>query len=104
MTWDASHGKETCQMKRQTEREQVHRLAVKTLDQVLIARACEGLGCSMFEAQALSELIKDVYFPWLTQPEAIQAGQLDRFRLGEPGKVHVLDELAEGLRLEHRAT
>ena len=30
----------------------------------------------MFEAQALTELIREVYFPWLTQPEAIQAGQL----------------------------
>ena len=63
-------------MKRQTEHEQIQRLSVKTLDQVFIARACEGLGCSMFEAQALTELIKEVYFPWLTQPEAIQAGQL----------------------------
>ena len=63
-------------MKRQTEHEQIHRLSVKTLDQVFIARACEGLGCSMFEAQALTELVKEVYFPWLTQPEAIQAGQL----------------------------
>ena len=63
-------------MKRQTEREQIHRLAVKTLDQVFMARACEGLGCSLFEAQALTELVKEVYFPWLTQPEAIKAGQL----------------------------
>jgi len=87
MTWDASHGKETCQMKRQTEREQVHRLAVKTLDQVFMARACEGLSCSMFEAQALTELIKEVYFPWLTQPEAIQAGQLAMVAVSadEPG-------------------
>ena len=63
-------------MKRQTEREQIHRLAVKTLDQVFMVRACEGLGCSMFEAQALTELIKELYFPWLTQPAPIQAGQL----------------------------
>lgn len=74
-------------MKRQTEREQIHRLAVKTLDQVFIARACEGLGCSMFEAQALTELVKEVYFPWLTQPEAIQAGQLAMVAVSadEPG-------------------
>lgn len=63
-------------MRRHTELEQIHRLSVKILDQVFIARACEGLGCSMFEAQALTELVKEVYFPWLTQPEAIQAGQL----------------------------
>ena len=63
-------------MKRQPKIEQIHRLSVKTLDQVFVAGAQEGLGCSLFEAQALTELIKDVYFPWLTQPEAIQAGQL----------------------------
>ena len=74
-------------MKRQTEHEQIQRLSVKTLDQVFIARACEGLGCSMFEAQALTELIKEVYFPWLTQPEAIQAGQLAMVAVSadEPG-------------------
>lgn len=74
-------------MKRQMEREQLHRLSVKTLDQVFIARACEGLSCSMFEAQALTELIKEVYFPWLTQPEAIQAGQLAMIAVSadEPG-------------------
>ena len=63
-------------MKRQSEREQLNRLMVKTLDQVFIMRAIEGLGCSQFEAQALTNLIKEVYFPWLSQPEAIQAGQL----------------------------
>jgi hypothetical protein len=61
---------------RQTAREQLDRLTVKTLDQVFIARAQEGLGCSLFEAQALTDLIKEVYFPWLSRPEALQAGQL----------------------------
>jgi len=61
---------------RQTAREQLDRLTVKTLDQVFIARAQEGLGCSLFEAQALTDLIKEVYFPWLSRPEAVQAGQL----------------------------
>ena len=63
-------------MQRQREREQLNRLTVKTLDQVFIMRAKEGLGCSQFEAQALTDLVKEVYFPWLSQPEAIQAGQL----------------------------
>ena len=63
-------------MKRQPEHEQLNRLTVKTLDQVFTMRAKEGLGCSQFEAEALTGLIKDVYFPWLSQPEAIQAGQL----------------------------
>ncbi len=63
-------------MRRQPEREQLNRLTVKTLDQVFIMRAREGLGCSQFEAQALTDLVKEVYFPWLSRPEAIQAGQL----------------------------
>src|SRR4030042_2709480 len=61
---------------RQPKQEQINRLMVKTLDQIFIARAQDGLGCSLFEAHALTELVKDVYFPWLSQPEAIQAGQL----------------------------
>jgi len=59
-------------MKRQSELEQIHRLSVKTLDQVFVARAQEGLGCSLFEAQALTDLVRDVHFPWLTQPEMIE--------------------------------
>jgi hypothetical protein len=63
-------------MIRQPEREQLNRLTAKTLDQVFIMRVKEGLGCSQFEAQALTDLIKEVYFPTLAQPGAIQAGQL----------------------------
>jgi hypothetical protein len=36
----------------QPEREQINRLTVKTLDQVFIARAQEGLSCSLFEVRA----------------------------------------------------
>jgi hypothetical protein len=63
-------------MKRQPEREQLNRLTVKTLDQAFIIRVKEGLGCSQFEAEALTDLVKEVYFPWLSQPEAIQASLL----------------------------
>ena len=45
-------------MKRQPEREQLNRLTVKTLDQVFIMRVKEGLGCSQFEAEALTDLVK----------------------------------------------
>ncbi len=55
-------------MIRQPEIEQLHRLSVKTLDQVFITRAQEGLSCSLFEAQALTDLVREVYFPWLAQP------------------------------------
>jgi hypothetical protein len=63
-------------MIRQPGREQLNRLTAKTLDQVFVMRVKEGLSCSQFEAQALTDLVKEVYFPWLAQPEAIQAGQL----------------------------
>ena len=63
-------------MKGQLAVDQIQRLSVKTLDQVFVARAQEGLGCSLFAAQALTDLVREVYFPWLLQPEAIQAGQL----------------------------
>ena len=63
-------------MIRQPERERLSRLTVKTLDQVFIMRGKEGLGCSQFEAEALTDLVKEVYFPWLSRPEAIKAGQL----------------------------
>ena len=63
-------------MIRDTEREQLNRLAVKTLDQIFVMRMKEGMGCSMFEAQAVTDLVKEVYFPWLASPTAVQAGQL----------------------------
>lgn len=63
-------------MIRQTGREQLNRLTAKTLDQVFAMRVKEGMGCSQFEAQAVTDLVKEVYFPWLAQPQAIQAGQL----------------------------
>ncbi len=74
-------------MIRQPEREQLNRLTAKTLDQVFAMRVKEGMGCSRFEAQALTDLVKEVYFPWLAQPEAIQAGQLAMTAVsaGEPG-------------------
>jgi hypothetical protein len=63
-------------MIRQPKHEQHQRLTVKTLDQVFIARVQEGLGCALFEAQALTDLIKDVSLPWRSEAAAIHAGQL----------------------------
>ena len=51
-------------MKRQSEREQLNRLTVKTLDQAFIVRAKEGLGRSQFEAEAPTGLVKEVHSPW----------------------------------------
>jgi hypothetical protein len=58
-------------MKRQPELEQIQRFSVKTLDPGFVARAREGLGCSLCEAHASTELVKEVYVPWLTQPQPI---------------------------------
>ena len=63
-------------MIRDFEREQLNRLAAKTLDQIFIMHLQEGLGCSMFEAEAVTDLVREVYFPWLASPQAVQAGQL----------------------------
>lgn len=63
-------------MIRNAEREQLNRLAVKTLDQIFVMRLKEGMGCSMFEAEAVTDLVREVYFPWLANPAAVQAGQL----------------------------
>ncbi len=50
-------------MIRHPARDQPHRLTVKTLDQVFIMRAKEGLGCSQFKAEALTALVREAYFP-----------------------------------------
>ena len=70
-------------MIRQPEREQLNRLTAKTLDQVFVMRVKEGLGCSQFGAEALTDLVKEIYFPWLAQPEAIQTVHLG-YELGLP--------------------
>jgi hypothetical protein len=43
-------------MIRNFEREQLTRSSVKTLDQVFVMRAKERLGCSQFEAEALTKI------------------------------------------------
>ena len=50
-------------MKRQPEREQLNRLTVKTFDQMFIMRVKEGLGRSRFEADALTDPVKEVHSP-----------------------------------------
>jgi hypothetical protein len=63
---------EGCHMKRQPEREHLsehlNRWTVKTLDQVFVTWAEEGPGSSQFEAEALTNFVKGVYFPRLSQP------------------------------------
>jgi hypothetical protein len=74
-------------MIRDFEREQLNRLTAKTLDQIFSMRLQEGLGCSMFEAEAVTNLVREVYFPWLASPQAVQAGQLALPWLASPQAV-----------------
>jgi hypothetical protein len=60
-------------------------------------RVKEGMGCSQFEAQALTDLVKEVYFPWLAQPEAIQAGQLNHGLCAGPELAHGVQGNLSGL-------
>ena len=51
-------------------------------------RAKEGLGCSQFEAAAFTELVKEVFLPWLSQSEAVQAGHLHWMPAAQPSVSH----------------
>jgi hypothetical protein len=63
-------------MIRQPEHEQLNRLNVKATRPGVHHVCQRGVGLFLFEAQAVTDLVKEVYFPWLSQPEAIQAGLL----------------------------
>jgi DNA-binding CsgD family transcriptional regulator len=62
---------------RHAKKEELERLESKTLDAQFLAIMREGLGCSAFEAEAVLEAVKEVYFPFLDAA----AGQ------APPGKV-----------------
>jgi len=47
--------------------ETVGRLAAKTLDAKFLHETRHGLNCSPFEAEAVLEVVKEVYFPFLDQ-------------------------------------
>ncbi|MFZ2070171.1 MAG: DUF1670 domain-containing protein [Halobacteriota archaeon] len=65
-------------MKRKQEKERYDRLSFKTLDQQFQQEAIEGLSCSPLEAKALTEIVKEVYFPLLEEKsiENIRPGQI----------------------------
>jgi len=63
-------------MIRNQKQEQRERLSLKTLDQVFTKKVQEGLNCSPFECKALLEIVREVYLPWLTNPETIRPGQM----------------------------
>jgi hypothetical protein len=65
---------------RNKKREELRRLDSKTLDARFLSEICSGLNCSPFEAEAVLEVVKEVYFPFLDQ-QSVKA---------PPGKVTLI--------------
>lgn len=54
---------------RNPRRQELRRLECKTLDAKFLTEIQQGLNCSPFEAEAVLNVVKEVYFPWLEQQE-----------------------------------
>lgn len=54
---------------RNTGREELLRLESKTLDAQFLSTIQQGLNCSPFESEAVLEVVKEVYFPFLAQAQ-----------------------------------
>jgi len=52
---------------RNIKKEQLHRLECKTLDARFLNIIQKGLNCSPFEAEAVLDVVKEVYFPFLDE-------------------------------------
>jgi hypothetical protein len=65
---------------RNQKRETLKRLDSKTLDAKFLQEIQHGLNCSPFEAEAVSEVVKEVYFPFLDE-QSVKA---------PPGKVTLI--------------
>ena len=72
---------------RNKKRETLRRLDSKTLDAKFLHEIQHGLHCSPFEAEAVLEVVKDVYFPFL-DGQSIKA---------PPGKVALIAVSADDL-------
>lgn len=70
---------------RDPQREELLRLEAKTLDARFLTEIRDGLNCSPFEAEAVLEVVREVYFPFLDEA----AGQ------APPGKVTLVAVDAE---------
>ena len=65
---------------RNKKRETLRRLDSKTLDSRFLNEIKNGLNCSPFEAEAVLEVVKEVYFPFLDE-QSVKA---------PPGKVTLI--------------
>jgi hypothetical protein len=63
--------------RRNADLEKLRRLECKTLDARFLNEVREGLGCSPFEAAAVLDVVREVYFPFLDEAKP----------MGPPGKV-----------------
>lgn len=61
-------------MIRDMKNEAVTRLSTKTLEETFKEKVREGLGCSAFEAEAVLDTVKEVFFPITS--DAVKAGQI----------------------------
>jgi hypothetical protein len=71
---------------RNVRRQELRRLEAKTLDARFLTEIQEGLNCSPFECEAVLQVVKEVYFPFLEQvgsPAAV------------PGKITVIGVCAD---------
>lgn len=71
---------------RNVRRQELRRLEAKTLDARFLTEIQEGLNCSPFECEAVLEVVKEVYFPFLEQIERPPA---------VPGKITVVGVCAD---------
>lgn len=55
---------------RNVRRQELRRLEAKTLDARFLTEIQEGLNCSPFESEAVLQVVKEVYFPFLDQVES----------------------------------
>src|SRR5208337_441124 len=70
---------------RNQDREAIGRLESKTLDARFTTEIQQGLNCSPFEAEAVLDVVKEVYFPFLSS-ESPQA---------PPGKITLIAVAAD---------
>lgn len=71
---------------RNLRRQELLRLESKTLDARFLTEVQDGLNCSPFEAEAVLQVVKEVYFPHLDQVEHLPFG---------PGKITVVAVCAD---------
>ncbi len=71
---------------RNPRRQELRRLEAKTLDAKFTTEIEQGLNCSPFEAEAVLKVVKEVYFPFLDQPESPPQ---------TPGKITVIGVCAD---------